>query len=1262
GDSLTWSATGLPSGLDIDQDSGVISGRVNGGGQYSVRVTVNDGRGGSDSETFSWIVNRKPTVNNPGNQTSRVCTSQSVSLQISASDPDGNGLSYSAPELPSGLSINGSGLITGKPTTAQNKTVSVSVSDGRGGIDSTSFSWTTIANTKPSITKPATQATARNQAANLQLSVSDANGDPVTVTVTGLPQGLTYNPSTRKISGTVSKSAAQQNYTVTISATDNCGGASTQTFTWQVVNTNPVWNPVPVNQSTAEGEDVNLTIKATDANGDTITYKATNLPQGLNLDPNTGQIRGRVLSSGNRTVTLEAVDGNQGKVEKTIFWTVTSPQKVGYVGQVSLSKSAYLEARNDITKNGWIKVTHNQNIGSDEVGQRPIVIAQPITKPDDNSAVALIRLRNVTSNSFEYNVHLQPGALKEDFPNSAVKFTYMVVKEGNWEFRTNNRQIIEIKAGLTTTQNGNHTVWTPNRCDESDTNLGNFKSVSFGFGNTFKSTPAIFTQIQTNNVAGFVTTRQRASSTSGFDVAMQEADYANNPSHNSETIGYVAMTTTQGGAGQKWDGTNFEVGRLNMRKQVAVSGWGAPWWQVVEFNNYYGSSASAMRFIGSLSTWNGKNHVHLRYKNHSTYGDSLLIKMEEDTTVPDRYDCNGDGIAEKENPDPNHEHIHDETMDYFAIYQNKVLEAFTKGTLDHSAASLDLDMVEVDAQSTQVGYSKSGGEISLATDPIEFGPQLAPEGFQTQQTEQVQVTIRKNYLAGGTPIAQRTVEKIETTVTEDSLHFIYTDHLGSASTLVNAATQEVDQSVRFYPFGELWTGEEELGEITDRGFTGHRENRDIGLTYMNARFYVPSVGKFASADTIVPDPANPQTLNRYAYVYNNPTNLNDPSGHCPNCISAAASAATDMVGQMIMNYLFDNSVENFEDAWNSINWAQVVWSGLEGFFIPGGPLGEAIASGASDVAINGATAWWNGTEYSAQQALQDFAMGAISGFLGDAAGDLMKKYGSDAVQTGMRKIQDIFGGGGCSFSYDTLISTEDGFVPIGEIEIGDWVWAFDEAAEKIDLFPVTDTFKHHDTEIVYLTIDSIIISTTPEHPFYTIDDEWVNAGSLSVGDEVRSIDWTVGEVENVVTVINPRWMYNFTVGKAHTYFVGVDEWLVHNASNCPIPRLHHSSLTGTEADELYNVVNHIRQPNAPRPAGHVGKWGATHSNREGNLPMDVDYKEFYVPTNPTESVFDPERPAGARRVVLGSDGSIYYTNTHYGESKSKNPFYFFGYR
>jgi hypothetical protein len=49
---------------------------------------------------------------------------------------------------------------------------------------------------------------------------------------------------------------------------------------------------------------------------------------------------------------------------------------------------------------------------------------------------------------------------------------------------------------------------------------------------------------------------------------------------------------------------------------------------------------------------------------------------------------------------------------------------------------------------------------------------------------------------------------------------------------------------------------------------------------MNARYYLPGTGRFASADTIVPSPLNPQQFNRYTYALNSPLLFTDPSGHC----------------------------------------------------------------------------------------------------------------------------------------------------------------------------------------------------------------------------------------------------------------------------------------------------------------------------------------------------------------------------------------------
>jgi hypothetical protein len=56
---------------------------------------------------------------------------------------------------------------------------------------------------------------------------------------------------------------------------------------------------------------------------------------------------------------------------------------------------------------------------------------------------------------------------------------------------------------------------------------------------------------------------------------------------------------------------------------------------------------------------------------------------------------------------------------------------------------------------------------------------------------------------------------------------------------------------------------------------------------MGARWYDPALGRFISPDSIVPQPGNPQSLNRYSYVLNNPLKYTDPSGHEEECTNRA---------------------------------------------------------------------------------------------------------------------------------------------------------------------------------------------------------------------------------------------------------------------------------------------------------------------------------------------------------------------------------------
>jgi RHS repeat-associated protein len=113
--------------------------------------------------------------------------------------------------------------------------------------------------------------------------------------------------------------------------------------------------------------------------------------------------------------------------------------------------------------------------------------------------------------------------------------------------------------------------------------------------------------------------------------------------------------------------------------------------------------------------------------------------------------------------------------------------------------------------------------------------------------------------------------------------YILKDHLGSASVTLDSNGTAISES-RYYPFGETRVTS---GTIpTDKRFQSQRDV-GLGLMHFGARFYHPRLGRFISADTIVPNFANPQSLNRYAFVLNNPLKYIDPTGHTSACANAA---------------------------------------------------------------------------------------------------------------------------------------------------------------------------------------------------------------------------------------------------------------------------------------------------------------------------------------------------------------------------------------
>jgi len=116
--------------------------------------------------------------------------------------------------------------------------------------------------------------------------------------------------------------------------------------------------------------------------------------------------------------------------------------------------------------------------------------------------------------------------------------------------------------------------------------------------------------------------------------------------------------------------------------------------------------------------------------------------------------------------------------------------------------------------------------------------------------------------------------------------FYHQDHLGSTSVMTDSEGELVEKT-QYAPFGAVLSGGSER-----YGYTG-QESDATGLMYYNARYYDPVLQRFMEADTLLPNLYDPQQLNRYSYVRNNPIMLTDPSGNCiwDGCIFEAAAIA-----------------------------------------------------------------------------------------------------------------------------------------------------------------------------------------------------------------------------------------------------------------------------------------------------------------------------------------------------------------------------------
>jgi hypothetical protein len=273
------------------------------------------------------------------------------------------------------------------------------------------------------------------------------------------------------------------------------------------------------------------------------------------------------------------------------------------------------------------------------------------------------------------------------------------------------------------------------------------------------------------------------------------------------------------------------------------------------------------------------------------------------------------------------------------------------------------------------------------------------------------------------------------------------------------------------------------------------------MYYLRARYYQPDTGRFWTMDTFEGNNEDPLSLHKYLYVKNHPVNETDPSGHDGDLISFSVASS---IGTSL----------------------HAMYDGVDL------AAGSAMQHTIFGVQMN--------------QSMTQVLMGyyeemAVGVGIGLIAGKLLATLDEYMYGGGVFAGKAV----GC-FTGDTEISTDAGFKPINQIEVGDLVWSWNEDSKFAQLEKVVGTSTHID-QIVSLHVAGAEIKTTEEHPFWVVGAGWTRARDLKSGDHLFELNGETPDVESVDFSTNVTQVFNFEVESNHTYFVSTNGILVHNS-------------------------------------------------------------------------------------------------------------------
>ncbi|MBA2115003.1 putative Ig domain-containing protein [Bremerella alba] len=338
GDALAYTLVSPPSGMTIDNETGLLTWTPTTSGDYTVTITVDDGNGGVTEQEFILPVVATTPANDPpvirSAPLSSVRLNKGYSYQVDAYDPDGDSLSYELTSAPAGMQIDENGRVTWSPQVLGSFDVEITVSDGHGNSAIQSYTIAVqspvAANLAPKFTSSPTGPAVRDKAYVYQVAASDPEGQAITYALdaASIALGMSIDSQTGLLTWTP---ATSDKVHIEITASDG-QLATKQSFDLAVVdNTLPTITSTPV-RTVDVGTAYTYSIVASDANaGDEVTISLLDvgaLPAGLTFTPGsagTATIAGTPTETGLYSITVLAFDSAGGVAQQVFDLRVADP-------------------------------------------------------------------------------------------------------------------------------------------------------------------------------------------------------------------------------------------------------------------------------------------------------------------------------------------------------------------------------------------------------------------------------------------------------------------------------------------------------------------------------------------------------------------------------------------------------------------------------------------------------------------------------------------------------------------------------------------------------------------------------------------------------------------------------------------------------------------------------------------------------------------------------------------------------------------------